>query len=61
MKNITLKVSKQEALWIFIGLHQNEKWTRENMTKEPELADQIKALKSKLGTLIINHKWKKIN
>ena len=56
MKNITLKVSKQEALWIFIGLHQNEKWTRENMIKEPELADQIKALKSKLGTLIINHK-----
>jgi hypothetical protein len=55
MNTIKLEISKQEALWIFAGLDQNEQWVRKNMKNEPELAKDINKFKIKVRELILDN------
>jgi len=54
MKKITLKLTRQEALWVHMGLELYESWMRVNNYKEFEIADQIKELKLEVRQIIFN-------
>ena len=52
MKIHNIKLRHEELLWIFVGLRMNEKFARDVMKHQPEVAVQIRELCDRVEAIL---------